>query len=111
MKKISEQNNGMSKRVNFFVSKNAYVVTILLVAFFFYVTMKFESISSEIAQNQKYIKQNIGQPIILSATGQVVVAEKSPITYYDPRMKQYVANILIDNLIQGLSVLTKSYTI
>lgn len=111
MKKMSEQNNGTNKKINSFVSKNSYVVIIGLVLFFMYVFVEFGSIKSEIMESQKYIKKNIGQPIMLSATGQVIVAEKSPVTYYDPRMKQYVANILIDNLIQGMAIITKAYTV
>ncbi|HHO42403.1 MAG TPA: hypothetical protein ENN12_03485 [Epsilonproteobacteria bacterium] len=113
-KKITLGNEEIWKKINRFVQHNTYVLTGGLIFTFLFLNYKIGSIADTmnetLVQNTHYIKKNISHPIFLSATGQVIVADKSPMSYYDERFKQYLVNNITDNLIVGLVKISNNFT-
>ena len=109
------KNEEIWKRINRFVQYNTYAITAGILLTFVFLDMKIGSLSDRVEEtlvkNTDYIKRNIGHPIFLSATGQVIVAKKSPMSYYDDRFKQYLVNNITDRLIMGLVRLSGNYKI
>lgn len=64
-----------------------------------------------IGQHGVLLKKNLGKVHFLTATGQHIVGSKRAVGYSDSRFKRYIANIIIDNQIQGLGELTGGFKI
>ena len=105
----------MGSKINKFIQYNAYILTAGIVLSFLFLNFRISSLASltedTLVSNTKYIKENIGHPIFLTASGVVITPEKKVLGYYDQRFKQYIINNTANTFIMGLIKFSKNYEI
>ena len=114
-KKTSGMTTPMWKRIDDFVKYNSWALVAMVALSFLYVSSTIgdlaDTVEKTLVKNTRFIRENIGHPIFLSATGQVVVAEKTPLSFSDARIREYILNSLFDNLVAGTVRVSKNYKV
>ena len=106
---MSQFGTGLSKRVEKFVVNNSYIITIGLVLFFVYVFFEFGSLTNENKKILHLVKKDIGSVIFLTSSGQVVKLKKSPVSYKDSRIAKFIADKVVNDLVQDLATISKGF--
>lgn len=110
MKRSSEFGLSFSKKIERFVTRNAYTVTILLVLFFIYVFFKFGGLYDKNVEVMETVKKDIGSVIFINSAGQVVKLKKSPVNYGDMRIAEYISNVIDEHLLLDLTKISYGFT-
>ena len=113
-KKSTKGSTPIWKRIDDFVKFNSYALVIGISLSFLFLYAKLANLAdvveNTLVKNTQFIKEDIGHPIFLSATGQVIVAKRSPLSYSDPRIISYIQNYILDDLVGGVVKLSGNYT-
>lgn len=105
----------LTQKLNNFFRGNIYLLAFAMVGMTGLNMCSNSSFKSEALATIKgyevLLKENLGKVHFLSASGQHVVGNRYEVGYEDDRFKQYLKNIILDNLVQGLSELTNGFTV
>lgn len=110
-KRIDIGQEDVRQRIQKLIVNNPYALTFGIVFTFLFLNYKIGSLADYVEEtmerNSHFIKESLEHPIILSASGMVITADRTPITYADQRFKDYVQGVIVNNLVAGLVKVTK----
>ena len=111
----SDKNSTIFAKISDFLSLNSFVMVLLILGVWVHQVFVVGNTIDTLEKNQKnmvdYLKENVNKVYFLSASGMVITATKSAVSYEDERFKSYIANQIINNLIAGNVVVSENYKV
>jgi len=113
--KTEVQSSKFTEKVNVFFRKNIFLLAVAMVALNFLTYCSNSSFHDEalskIDKHGVLLKENLGKVHFLTASGQHIVGDRYELGFADPRFKQYLKNVVLDNLLLGMAELTKGFSV
>jgi len=111
----TDKNGSIFSKINDFITLNNFLLFLLILGVWFHQVFIVGETVNTLKDNQNrmihYLKDNVNKVYFLSASGMVVTAKKSKVSYVDERFKSYLANEITDSLIGGNIVISSNYKV